>query len=347
MKYFFPFFIIFLFANCSSTKYHISKAPEKQLTSFEIAQQLNFENQTKKAIYLYTKSFYDENNSNAALELARVYRYKINDYTKMIKWYENAHKMNNDYAMYELANFFYIKGEYDKALTYYEKSKLYNSTRLAVTFTKIKLYTLVYIKYHVLKDYKNTINHMKKTNVKINLYKLQNVYEHIPRTNYKKYDYKEKKYLITAFIDKHNLISFDEINNYKKLNTKESNYELARFYRYVFFDYKTAIDYYKKSHTLAHRNAAYELAELYNRHFYDIKNAIYWYKESNKIGNTNAAFALAMFYDFKLKAFDNASNWYKIAFKNGHKAAAINNSLIYKDKIKDVQKHLIWNGNKL
>lgn len=338
--------ISFLVVGCTTTNYKVSNINIKEPTTFQIAEELNFENKIEKAIYLYKKDFYKNNNTDSALSLARLYRYKIKDFEKMEKWYINSYHENNDYSLYELANYFYVHDNFEKALKYYTKSTLNKRFGLDITLSRIRFYSISHIKIRDYNDYKKSINHMDKAVFRNNLNDLKSVYPQIPINNYKKFNIKEKPYLIPAMIDRYNLINLNKISYYKSLNTKESNYELARLYIYVYKEIKTSIDYYKKAHRLGNKNAAFELAELYKNNLYDIKNTIYWYKESYKIGNKNAAFSLALFFDFKLKAFNNAIIWYKKSFRHGHKAAATNISLIYKDKIKDVQRYLIWNANK-
>lgn len=339
MKYIFIFVIAVVFSSCVTIKKIENK--EKTINYYKKADFFNNENKLNEAIYFYKKDFTLNKNSNAAYELAKIYRYKIKDYRKMKYWYLKANDLKHDNALFELSIYYYLKDD-NKALSYIQNPSIKSMIGVRASKTKLLAHSVFY-EYYKKKQYQKALKLIKKNSYYINLYPINNLYENSRKKNYKDYNiYKEKPYNITSYIEKYKLIKEKELDKYEEMKTKDSYYELARWNRYVFLNYRKTIEYYELAHKARHKDAAFELAHLYKNRFYDIKNTIKWYEESNIIGNKQAAFELALFYDFNLNSYDNAIAWYKKAFKQSHKAAATNISLIYKDKLKNYTKHLLW-----
>lgn len=336
--------IVFIFTSCTNQKF--TSSSETSIYS-QKADLYNFDSNLAKAIEYYEKDYLYNRNNISALKLARIYRYKIKDYIKMEEWYINAHKLHNDFAFYELGIFFYLKGNMNKTIEYFDKNSLNDSLGMRATLTKLKYYTNLSIKYYEHKNYKVEVNKIKKLHDTDHyIYKLENIYPKLRDDNYKDFSIQSKyEGYADTIIYKHKLIKYENITKYEALNTGNSNYQLARINRYLLLNYKQAITYYERAHSLGHINSAFELAEFYNYEMNDIQNSIKWYKKAHLIGNKQASFNLALFYDFKLYAYTNAIDWYKKAFKLGHKSSSTNISLIYKDNIKNSQKYLIWKGN--
>ncbi len=354
MKIFITLFLVLVFlTSCNYKKTNIQLLKKENEVIFLKAKKLDQNNENLEAVALYKKAN-SLGNKNASIYLARIFRYKIKDYKKMIYWYQEAYNNKNETAAFELAFYYEKNQEYNKANKWYLKVEN-NSNSLSLL--KTTYFQLGYMNYFQLNDIPEANKHFNKISSKgygkifvADIYKelknddttylWQKVFFDVNRKSVGYKDSITHKYKLKDYLN------IKELYNKVNLEYDENSaYEIARIYYYLYKNYKESVKWYKKAHELGHKNAAFELALLvYSNLLKDYKNAKYWYLKSYEIGNIEGIFNLALIYDFNLKDYAQSLVYYKKAYDVGHKGASRNIELIYQTYILDIKMMKNWSN---
>ena len=347
MKTYIYLLLVILFLTSCSNK-QLSKADLKLQEAISSEKQNNIQlaiSQYQEASMLGQKI--------ASLYLARLNRYKTEDYKEMLFWYGMAHNRGNETAALELAYYYETINKYDKAIAWYKKVEKFSNRYSRNTIAN---YQLGYL-YYKLKDYDNANFWFNKvSNGWIDIRSIQFIAQVLPnlKSTEKTYQWHEKPKSYEKDISAIQYVSDShQLKNYKNMNLliekvskkrdKDSAYELARIYFYLYRDVNKAITFYQKAYALGHKDAAYELAQMiYENTLEDYTNTKVWYKKAHEQGHKNAAFYLALMYDFKFKDYKRALIWYKKAHSLEHKGASSNMLLIYEKYILNNKEVIKW-----
>ena len=333
--------------------YEIEKFYAKSIEYYSMAANLNnesaivnlgvyyyyIEKNYEKAVEYYNIAATTFGNTRAIVNLGTYYDFKLKDYKKCIEYYLMAIDRGSNYAMFELAQYYFNIENSEMGIKYCEMAienetaeqvyRLENYMRNIQRGSKVAARRLGNY-YFALQDYSVAIKYylIAAENFDcISMEKLAVYYETIEKNKEKEIEYHTKaaacgsSKAVTSLIVYYNSIQNSEkMLEYLLIGLKNKDSwaiaNLGYYYNSIVPDVDKSIYYYK----MAVDHGYYEAADRLGYHYYNLGNfvdAVRYYEIGVNGGCHYAMNSLGHYYSTILSDYKRATKYYYIAIKEG------------------------------